>query len=210
MFHLSYYHQLLEDVEDTLSCTTFEEDSLSRKLNCKGTTITLLFWLFLITRFQADWTFCLYYVLLNEGDSTSCWVKLNMEALKKEYQIVQSKRLALGKTNRLLSSEFLCLYTVVICHCTLIWCFSSCPILIFSTEMRRKASPWQRNLGYPLAMLMLLALTVHTLINKITTFCFKFHLFRYCYIYCCIIAVYVSSGYVCTYGLFQCVGVAPG
>uniref|UniRef100_A0A3Q1JGR6 Limb development membrane protein 1 like n=1 Tax=Anabas testudineus TaxID=64144 RepID=A0A3Q1JGR6_ANATE len=81
--------RLLEDVEDTLSCTTFEEDSLSRKLNC---------------------------------DSTSCWVKLNMEALKKEYQIAQSKRLAL--------------------------------------EMRRKASPWQRNLCYPLAMLMLLALTV--------------------------------------------------
>uniref|UniRef100_A0A8C2XBI6 Limb development membrane protein 1-like n=1 Tax=Cyclopterus lumpus TaxID=8103 RepID=A0A8C2XBI6_CYCLU len=28
-------------------------------------------------------------------------------------------------------------------------------------KMRRKASPWQRNLGYPLAMLVLLALTVH-------------------------------------------------
>ncbi|KAG9353514.1 hypothetical protein JZ751_018181, partial [Albula glossodonta] len=28
------------------------------------------------------------------------------------------------------------------------------------TKMRRKASPWQRNLGYPLAMLLLLALTV--------------------------------------------------
>lgn len=27
--------------------------------------------------------------------------------------------------------------------------------------MRRKASPWQRNLGYPLAMLALLALTVY-------------------------------------------------
>ncbi|XP_012776662.1 limb region 1 homolog-like protein isoform X2 [Maylandia zebra] len=81
--------RLLEDVEDTLSCTTFEEDSLSRKINC---------------------------------GSTSCWVKLNMEALKKEYQAVQSKRVAL--------------------------------------EMRRKASPWQRNLGYPLAMLVLLALTV--------------------------------------------------
>ncbi|XP_044066996.1 limb region 1 homolog-like protein [Siniperca chuatsi] len=81
--------RLLEDVEDTLSCTTFEEDSLSRKLNC---------------------------------GSTSCWVKLNMEAIKREYQTVRSKRIAL--------------------------------------EMRRKASPWQRNLGYPLAMLVLLALTV--------------------------------------------------
>ncbi|XP_034393300.1 limb region 1 homolog-like protein isoform X2 [Cyclopterus lumpus] len=82
--------RLLEDVEDTLSCTTFEEESLSRKLK--------------------------------SGSTTSCWVKLNMEAMKKEYLTVQSKRIAL--------------------------------------EMRRKASPWQRNLGYPLAMLVLLALTV--------------------------------------------------
>ncbi|TMS16943.1 Limb region 1 homolog-like protein [Larimichthys crocea] len=81
--------RLLEDVEDTLSCTTFEENSLSRKLNC---------------------------------GSTSCWVQLNMEAMKKDYQTVRSQRIAL--------------------------------------EMRRKASPWQRNLGYPLAMLVLLALTV--------------------------------------------------
>lgn len=29
------HFQLLEDVEDTLSCTTFEEDYLSRKLNCE-------------------------------------------------------------------------------------------------------------------------------------------------------------------------------
>ncbi|KAJ4933917.1 hypothetical protein JOQ06_006726, partial [Pogonophryne albipinna] len=82
--------RLLEDVEETLNCTTFEEDSLSRKLNY--------------------------------GRSASCWVKLNLEAMKKDHQTVQSKRIAL--------------------------------------EMRRKASPWQRNLGYPLAMLMLLALTV--------------------------------------------------
>ncbi|CAK6951448.1 limb region 1 homolog-like protein [Scomber scombrus] len=81
--------RLLEDVEDTLSCTSFEEDSLSRKLNY---------------------------------GSTSCWVKLNMEVMKKEYQTARSKRIAL--------------------------------------EMRRKASPWQRNLGYPLAMLVLLVLTV--------------------------------------------------
>ncbi|KAM6981654.1 limb region 1 homolog-like protein [Tautogolabrus adspersus] len=81
--------RLLEDVDETLNCTTFEEDALSRKLNC---------------------------------GSTSCWVKLNLESMKREYQAVQSKRIAL--------------------------------------EMRRKASPWQRNLGYPLAMLVLLALTV--------------------------------------------------
>ncbi|XP_068601821.1 limb region 1 homolog-like protein [Brachionichthys hirsutus] len=81
--------RLLEDVEDILSCTSFEEDSLCRKLN---------------------------------SGRTSCWVKLNVDAMKKDYQTVQSKRIAL--------------------------------------ESRRKASPWQRNLGYPLAMLVLLALTV--------------------------------------------------
>ncbi|XP_034551195.1 limb region 1 homolog-like protein [Notolabrus celidotus] len=81
--------RLLEDVDETLNCTTFEEDALSRKLNCSR---------------------------------TSCWVKLNLEAMKKEYLAVQSKRIAL--------------------------------------ETRRKASAWQRNLGYPLAMLVLLALTV--------------------------------------------------
>uniref|UniRef100_A0A8C2XFF1 Limb development membrane protein 1-like n=1 Tax=Cyclopterus lumpus TaxID=8103 RepID=A0A8C2XFF1_CYCLU len=77
--------RLLEDVEDTLSCTTFEEESLSRKLKSEcATTIPVLFHFLIIT--------------------------------------FKSKRIAL--------------------------------------EMRRKASPWQRNLGYPLAMLVLLALTV--------------------------------------------------
>uniref|UniRef100_A0A8C2X8N5 Limb development membrane protein 1-like n=1 Tax=Cyclopterus lumpus TaxID=8103 RepID=A0A8C2X8N5_CYCLU len=69
--------------------------------------------------------FCKHMTLVDHhlcGSTTSCWVKLNMEAMKKEYLTVQSKRIAL--------------------------------------EMRRKASPWQRNLGYPLAMLVLLALTV--------------------------------------------------
>uniref|UniRef100_A0A3Q3W3V8 Limb development membrane protein 1 like n=1 Tax=Mola mola TaxID=94237 RepID=A0A3Q3W3V8_MOLML len=71
--------RLLEDVEETLSCTMFEEHSLSRKLN-------------LITWYS-----------------------------------------------------HLCFFSL---------------LLAFLTEMRRKASAWQRNLGYPLAMLMLLALTV--------------------------------------------------
>ncbi|XP_034028302.1 limb region 1 homolog-like protein [Thalassophryne amazonica] len=81
--------QLLENIEETWSCTTFEENSLSRKLNCGG---------------------------------TSCWVRLDTEAIRTKYQTVHSKRVAL--------------------------------------DTRRKASPWQRNLGYPLAMLTLLALTV--------------------------------------------------
>uniref|UniRef100_A0A3P9A7V0 Limb development membrane protein 1 like n=1 Tax=Esox lucius TaxID=8010 RepID=A0A3P9A7V0_ESOLU len=33
-------------------------------------------------------------------------------------------------------------------------------LFLLHLEMRKKASPWQRNLGYPLAMLLLLALTV--------------------------------------------------
>uniref|UniRef100_A0A7N8WWT9 Limb development membrane protein 1-like n=1 Tax=Mastacembelus armatus TaxID=205130 RepID=A0A7N8WWT9_9TELE len=76
--------RLLEDVEDTLSCTTFEEDSLSRKLKCKS-----------------------------------------FVALK---------------------SPFVA--------------FLFFDFLLVLAEMRRKASPWQRNLAYPLAMLVLLGLTV--------------------------------------------------
>uniref|UniRef100_A0A8D3BNA2 Limb development membrane protein 1-like n=1 Tax=Scophthalmus maximus TaxID=52904 RepID=A0A8D3BNA2_SCOMX len=75
--------RLLEDVEDTLDCTTFEEDALSRKLN-------------LITLYS----------------------------------------------HSLLYPHFSFFHSV------------------YPTEMRRKASPWQRNLGYPLAMIGLLALTV--------------------------------------------------
>uniref|UniRef100_A0A7N8YBZ3 Limb development membrane protein 1-like n=1 Tax=Mastacembelus armatus TaxID=205130 RepID=A0A7N8YBZ3_9TELE len=77
--------RLLEDVEDTLSCTTFEEDSLSRKLKCKASFVAL-------------------------------------------------------------KSPFVA--------------FLFFDFLLVLAEMRRKASPWQRNLAYPLAMLVLLGLTV--------------------------------------------------
>ncbi|KAI4897437.1 hypothetical protein NFI96_022299, partial [Prochilodus magdalenae] len=56
------------------------------------------------------------------NSNSSCWLSLNMEAMKRQFVSVQAKRMAL--------------------------------------ETRRKASPWQRNLGYPLVMLLLLALTV--------------------------------------------------
>ncbi|XP_062321534.1 limb region 1 homolog-like protein isoform X1 [Osmerus eperlanus] len=55
-------------------------------------------------------------------NGTSCWMNVNMEALRNQYLSTQANRIAL--------------------------------------EMRRRASPWQRNLGYPLAMLLLVALTV--------------------------------------------------
>uniref|UniRef100_A0A8C5GUW8 Limb development membrane protein 1 like n=1 Tax=Gouania willdenowi TaxID=441366 RepID=A0A8C5GUW8_GOUWI len=72
--------RLLENIEETLSCTSFEEDSLSRKLN-------------------------------------------------------------FGSLSRHHHESFVL-------------------IRFFHSEMRKKASPWQRNLVYPLAMLLLLALTV--------------------------------------------------
>lgn len=77
--------RLLEDLDEQLSCTGFEEDAISRKI------------------------------------SASCWLNFNVELLKKEYLVIKTRRLAL--------------------------------------EMRRRASPWQRNLGYPLVMLLLLGLT---------------------------------------------------
>uniref|UniRef100_A0A8B9H183 Limb development membrane protein 1 like n=1 Tax=Astyanax mexicanus TaxID=7994 RepID=A0A8B9H183_ASTMX len=55
------------------------------------------------------------------NSNTSCWLNLNMEAMKRQFVSIQAKRMAL--------------------------------------ETRRKASAWQRNLGYPLVMLLLLALT---------------------------------------------------
>uniref|UniRef100_A0A4W6FA48 Limb development membrane protein 1-like n=1 Tax=Lates calcarifer TaxID=8187 RepID=A0A4W6FA48_LATCA len=53
--------------------------------------------------------------------------------------------------------------TVITLHSHLLLSLIGCCcffLFVFPAEMRRKASPWQRNLGYPLAMLMLLALTV--------------------------------------------------
>uniref|UniRef100_A0A671TB02 Limb region 1 homolog-like protein n=1 Tax=Sinocyclocheilus anshuiensis TaxID=1608454 RepID=A0A671TB02_9TELE len=78
--------RLLENLEETMNCTVFEEASLSRKLK-----------------------------------SNTCWISANTESINNEFLSVQSKRIAL--------------------------------------ELRKRASPWQRNLGYPVAMLLLLALT---------------------------------------------------
>uniref|UniRef100_A0A8B9H0A3 Limb development membrane protein 1 like n=1 Tax=Astyanax mexicanus TaxID=7994 RepID=A0A8B9H0A3_ASTMX len=63
------------------------------------------------------------------NSNTSCWLNLNMEAMKRQFVSIQAKRMAL--------------------------------------ETRRKASAWQRNLGYPLVMLLLLALTV-----RMSLYCF--------------------------------------
>nr|XP_031363079.1 protein LMBR1L [Lonchura striata domestica] len=81
--------RLLEDLDEQLSCTRFEEAAVSHRIRSAG--------------------------------KASCWLNLDMEMLQEQFFAVRSKRRKL--------------------------------------ELRHRASPWQRNLGYPLAMLGLLALT---------------------------------------------------
>ncbi|XP_054663328.1 protein LMBR1L isoform X3 [Grus americana] len=80
--------RLLEDLDEQLSCTRFEEAAVSRRIS---------------------------------SGKASCWLNLNVELLREQFFAIRSKRRKL--------------------------------------ELRHQASPWQRNLGYPLAMLGLLALT---------------------------------------------------
>ncbi|XP_029814806.1 protein LMBR1L-like [Manacus vitellinus] len=80
--------RLLEDLDEQLSCTRFEEAAVSRRIR---------------------------------SGKASCWLNLDMELLQEQFFAIRSKRRKL--------------------------------------ELRHRASPWQRNLGYPLAMLGLLALT---------------------------------------------------
>uniref|UniRef100_A0A8C5U4K9 Uncharacterized protein n=1 Tax=Malurus cyaneus samueli TaxID=2593467 RepID=A0A8C5U4K9_9PASS len=80
--------RLLEDLDEQLSCTRFEEAAVSHR----------------------------------SALVASCWLNLDMEMLREQFFAIRSKRRKL--------------------------------------ELRHRASPWQRNLGYPLAMLGLLALTV--------------------------------------------------
>uniref|UniRef100_F7HAZ6 Limb development membrane protein 1 like n=1 Tax=Macaca mulatta TaxID=9544 RepID=F7HAZ6_MACMU len=79
--------RLLEDLEEQLYCSAFEEAALTRRI-------------------------C---------NPTSCWLPLDMELLHRQLLALQTQRVLL--------------------------------------EKRQKASAWQRNLGYPLAMLCLLVLT---------------------------------------------------
>ncbi|XP_004400920.1 PREDICTED: protein LMBR1L isoform X2 [Odobenus rosmarus divergens] len=79
--------RLLEDLEEQLHCSAFEEAALTRRI-------------------------C---------NPTSCWLHLDMELLHRQVLALQTQRVLL--------------------------------------EKRQKASAWQRNLGYPLAMLCLLVLT---------------------------------------------------
>lgn len=75
-----------------------------------------------------------------------------MEALRQEYQTVRTKRVALGNMDQ---KDISCYFK------TFFSPYTHLNIFFPSLEMRRKASPWQRNLGYPLVMIALLALTVY-------------------------------------------------
>ncbi|XP_072214015.1 protein LMBR1L isoform X2 [Excalfactoria chinensis] len=80
--------RLLEDLDEQLSCTRFEEAAVSHRIT---------------------------------SGKASCWLNLNVAMLREQLLSIQSKRRKL--------------------------------------ELRHRASPWQRNVGYPLAMLGLVALT---------------------------------------------------
>ncbi|XP_032203978.1 protein LMBR1L isoform X7 [Mustela erminea] len=85
--------RLLEDLEEQLYCSAFEEAALTRRI-------------------------C---------NPTSCWLHLDVELLHRQVLALQTQRVLLA--------------------------------FHLHAEKRRKASAWQRNLGYPLAMLCLLVLT---------------------------------------------------
>lgn len=75
--------------------------------------------------------------------------------------------------------------------------------MLFLTEMRRKASPWQRNLGYPLAMLVLLGLTVLTILLMYLHWQYLLLVINMDdFLNCCVFTVHVFLGDVCTDGLF--------
>ncbi|XP_029060291.1 protein LMBR1L isoform X2 [Monodon monoceros] len=110
--------RLLEDLEEQLHCSAFEEAALTRRI-CSETQ------LFPVGMVSVAWA----GPVQDSGtapsslpsDPTSCWLPLDMELLHRRVLALQTQRVLL--------------------------------------EKRWKASAWQRNLGYPLAMLCLLVLT---------------------------------------------------
>ncbi|XP_036092581.1 protein LMBR1L isoform X3 [Rousettus aegyptiacus] len=104
--------RLLEDLEEQLYCSAFEEAALTRRI-CSELQF------FSAGMLGVAWTGAAPSSL--SSDPTSCWLPLDMELLHRQVLALQTQRVLL--------------------------------------EKRRKASAWQRNLGYPLAMLCLLVLT---------------------------------------------------
>ncbi|XP_032974036.1 protein LMBR1L isoform X2 [Rhinolophus ferrumequinum] len=104
--------RLLEDLEEQLYCSAFEEAALTRRI-CSELKF------FPAGMVGGTWAEAAPSSL--PSDPTSCWLPLDMELLHRQVLTLQTQRVLL--------------------------------------EKRRKASAWQRNLGYPLAMLCLLVLT---------------------------------------------------
>lgn len=88
------------------------------------------------------------------SDPTSCWLPLDMELLHRQVLTLQTQRVLLGMWADRDWDTWVSPRRVAP-HSRLLLTAS-----LSSTEKRRKASAWQRNLGYPLAMLCLLVLTV--------------------------------------------------
>lgn len=113
-----------------------------------------------------------------------------MEAMKKQFVSVQAKRMALGENPQLIWRTLASDLNDIL--------LSSPHCFFPPTETRRKASAWQRNLGYPLVMLLLLALTVRISIFKLISFLFflffflcliifvNMLLFRWCVCWWCV------------------------
>ncbi|EOA94033.1 Protein LMBR1L, partial [Anas platyrhynchos] len=113
--------RLLEDLDEQLSCTRFEEAAVSRRIASGGCSAQAgeVPW-----GAQGPQSLSMWGVspsVSPPAGKTSCWLNLNVGLLREQLLAIQSKRRKL--------------------------------------ERRHRASPWQRNLGYPLAMLGLLALT---------------------------------------------------
>lgn len=90
-----------------------------------------------------------------------------METMKKQFVSIRAKRMALGEDPQLTSGAVNPHESQLCEHPSL---------FLSSTETRRKASALQRNLGYPLVMLLLLALTV-----RMTIFPCVFFFVVFCY-----------------------------
>lgn len=88
------------------------------------------------------------------SDPTSCWLPLDMELVHRQVLALQTQRVLLGMWDGSDRDTWASPREVAPHSRPLLTASHPC------TEKRRRASAWQRNLGYPLAMLFLLVLTV--------------------------------------------------
>ncbi|ETE69208.1 Protein LMBR1L, partial [Ophiophagus hannah] len=128
--------RLLEDLDEQLSCTGFEEAAISRKIN---------------------------------SGKTSCWLNFDVEMLRQQYLAIHAHRITLETCQDLglriydgpagKPSPLIAILNLLMLYLELEQEMDTFQMLGYNLETRRKASAWQRNLGYPLAMVSLLSLT---------------------------------------------------